>query len=447
MEYPGMMNKYNFNYNNNYMNNNYNNNSFNYNNNINYNNNFNNNNFNNNTYYNNNKFNNISSNNCNFNNNDYNNFKFNDYNFNNNNFNNNNFNNFNNNDFNNYNFNNNDFNNYNFNNNNFNNNYINDYNNNYINNGNNNFISEDNRKFSIMSYNVRCANDTLRNNVEGSVKIRSKYVINNILLYKPDSVGFQEVTINKNPKAESWYTLLSNGLKDYYIGVGQARDEKGKSEANPIFYNKNKFDLLEQGTKWLSPTPDIPYTEFGQPTDGCKRTLTYVILRNKMTGITYMHINTHLDYKFKQNRLKQIEVIKNFALQYKNKYPILLTGDFNSTKAKGDAVMYLLNIQGFCDSSKEATDCFHHWTFPAIGYGKNVYQNCVTRKTHKNGRSLEMQQCCGPECDKEHGKIIDYCLRCKDRLKFKKYKVVTDYNACGGISSDHYPIYIEGYFN
>ena len=166
-----------------------------------------------------------------------------------------------------------------------------------------------------------------------------------------------------------------------------------------------------------------------------------------MTGITYMHINTHLDHKVKQNRLKQIEVIKNFALKYQNMYPILLTGDFNSTKAKGDAVMSLLNNQGFCDSSEEATDCFRHWTFPAIGYGKNVYKNCVDRKAHKNGRKLEIQECCGPECDGEHGKIIDYCLRCNDKLKFKKYKVVTDYNACGGISSDHYPIYIEGHFN
>ena len=127
-------------------------------------------------------------------------------------------------------------------------------------------------------------------------------------------------------------------------------------------------------------------------------------------------------------------------------YPILLTGDFNCTKKKGDAVMTLLN-QGFCDSSDEATDCFRFWTFPSIDYKNNVYQNCVKRKTHKNGRKLEEQNCCTNECDGEHGIVIDYCLRCNDKLHFKKYQVVTDYKACGGISSDHYPIYIEGYFN
>ena len=161
-----------------------------------------------------------------------------------------------------------------------------------------NIIKDESRKFSIMSYNVRCANDTLRNNIDGSIKTRSRYVINNILLYMPDSVGLQEVTVNKNKKAQSWYKLLIDGLRDHYIGVGEGRDNsRNQTEASPIFYNKNKFDLIEQGTKWLSPTPDVPFTSLGQPSDGFKRTHTYVILKNKNTGLCYMHINTHLDYK------------------------------------------------------------------------------------------------------------------------------------------------------
>ncbi len=308
-----------------------------------------------------------------------------------------------------------------------------------------NLEKDNSRKFSIMSYNVRCANDTLRNKVDGSIKTRSKYVINNILLYMPDSVGLQEVTVNKNKKVQSWYKLLNEGLKNHYIGVGEGRDnQKNQTEASPIFYNKNKFELVERGTKWLSPTPDIPYTNFDKPSDGYKRTLTYVILKNKNTGICHMHINTHLDYKVKSNRIKQIKVVQEFASKYKKIYPILLTGDFNSTKSKGDAVCYLLD-NGFCDSAEEAPDCFKNWTYPAIGSQNTIYKNCLKRHKHKNGRFLEHQECCGPECDGEHGKIIDYCLRGNDKVYFEKYKVVTDYQACGGISSDHYPLYVEGY--
>ena len=307
------------------------------------------------------------------------------------------------------------------------------------------YVTNESKKFSVMSYNVKCGNDTLRNNVDGSIKTRSKYVINNILLYKPDSVGFQEVTVNKNKNVDSWYKLLNEGLKDFYIGVGEGRDDRKSTEANPIFFNKFKFDLLEQGTKWLSPTPDIPFTQFDQPRDGYKRILTFVILKNKMTGNIHMHVNTHLDYKVKENRIRQIKVVQDFISKYKDKYPVLLTGDFNSARKKGDAVLYLLD-NGFIDSAYEAPYSFKHWTYPAIGYHNGVYNNCLKRKAHKNGRNLEMQNCCGGECDGEHGSIIDYCFKCNNKIAFEKYQVVTDYQACGGISSDHYPIYIEGYF-
>ena len=306
-------------------------------------------------------------------------------------------------------------------------------------------ITIENKKFRVMSYNVRYCNDTLRNNVDGSINTRSKYVIKNILLYKPDSVGFQEVTVSRDKNDITWYSILNEGLKDYYTGVGEGRCGGKHSEANPIFFNKYKFDLIEQGTKWLSPKPDVPFTQFDPPVDGCKRILTYVILKNKTTGTIYMHVNTHLDYKYRENRVRQIKVVKDFIFNYKDKYPIILTGDFNSGREEGDAVLYLLD-NGFIDSAKEAKISDNHWTFPSIGYHHNVNDNCIKRHMHKNGRTLEMQAFCGGECDGEYGKIIDYCFKCNNKLSFEKYQVVTDYEACGGISSDHYPIYIEGYF-
>ena len=313
------------------------------------------------------------------------------------------------------------------------------------------FKKYEENKFKIMSYNVRCCDDTLRYGIDGSVKTRAKYVINNILLYMPDTIGFQEVTISKKPIHMAWFKLLNEGLKQYYTGVGIGRDaDRDRSESNPIFYNKNKFELIEQGTKWLSPNPDIPGSQFEQPTDGCKRVLTYAILKNNVTNNIFLHVNTHIDYKFLKNRIRQIQVVINFISKYKDIFPILLTGDFNCGNTKKeiescDAVPYLLK-NGFFDAANEAKDCFHHWTFPSIGYSKNINGICLKRKHHKNGISLNIQKECGKECDEERGKIIDYCFRCNDKIFFEKYQVITDYNACGGISSDHYPIFIEGYF-
>ena len=315
---------------------------------------------------------------------------------------------------------------------------------------NNYIIKDDEYKFKIMSYNVRYCNDTLRYDKDGSIKTRSQYVINNILLYMPDTIGFQEVTISKNPKVMTWFSLLKSGLKDYYEGVGVGRDNHKISEGTPIFYNKKIFELIEQGTKWLSPTPDIPGSQFDNPTDGCRRILTYVILKNKINNNIYMHVNTHIDYKYLENRIRQIKVVINFISLYKDKFPVLLTGDFNCSKNKKeiekcDAVSYLLK-NGFFDAASEAKDCFQHWTFPSIGYQKNIYNFCLKRKKHKNGIDLNFQKDCGQECDEERGSVIDYIFRCNDKIFFEKYKVITDYSACGGISSDHYPIYVEGLF-
>ena len=84
--------------------------------------------------------------------------------------------------------------------------------------GNNAIINEELNKFTIMSYNVRCCDDTLRYEVNGSVKTRVNYVIKNILYYMPDSIGFQEVTMSSDPKTITWDSLLKDGLKNNYIG-------------------------------------------------------------------------------------------------------------------------------------------------------------------------------------------------------------------------------------
>ena len=217
-----------------------------------------------------------------------------------------------------------------------------------------NFIQKDMYKFKIMSYNVRCADDKLRYEVDGSVKTRVKYIIKNILTYMPDTIGFQEVRISTNPKTQTWDTLLKEGLKDYYIGVGVGRDERKVSEANPIYYNKYKLVLLDQGTKWLSPEPDKPFTAFPKPSDGLNRIFTFAVLKNIYSNVIYIHINTHLDYKYAQNRVRQIQVVIDFISKFNNYYPILLTGDFNSTFSdKNDAIPYLLK-NGFYNAAFEA---------------------------------------------------------------------------------------------
>ena len=153
-------------------------------------------------------------------------------------------------------------------------------------------------------------------------------------------------------------------------------------------------------------------------------TQTFAHLKNKINNISYMHVNTHLDYKYYENRIRQIKVVINFISKFNEKYPILLTGDFNCGNEKweieqGDAVPYLLS-HGFFDASKESKDCCISWTFPSIGYHKKIYDSCLKRRKHKNGINLDDQKFCESECDEENGKIIDFCFRSNNKICFQK---------------------------
>ena len=304
-------------------------------------------------------------------------------------------------------------------------------------------------KFKVMSYNVRYNDDILRYNLDGSVKTRLPRIIKNIFKYNPDTIGFQEVTTHR------WYPYLKNYLSPNYTSVGLGRESDFSGEAAPIFINTETLELIDNGTKWLSPTPDIPGSKFddtfSHPTDGLPRVLTFAIVKNKNNNVTYMHINTHLDCLrgYTDNRISQVKVIMEFIKENIKKYSIILTGDFNSGNNEqyildNDAVPFLVK-NGFILSSDEAIDTDDHWTFVGIGYNKDIWDKCKIRGYHKNNKNFTEQNDCDEECDEENGVVYDYCMKPNDSLvNFTKYKVITDYSDLGGPSSDHYPIYVEG---
>ena len=92
----------------------------------------------------------------------------------------------------------------------------------------------------IMSFNVRNGEHDRGKNVPQS---RADYL--------PDSVGLQECE-------GTWYMTLSAHLKDRYdiVGVGRLTGIKYIGEATAIMYRKDKYNLNDSGTFWLSETPD-----------------------------------------------------------------------------------------------------------------------------------------------------------------------------------------------
>jgi endonuclease/exonuclease/phosphatase family metal-dependent hydrolase len=170
----------------------------------------------------------------------------------------------------------------------------------------------------VMSYNIRL---DVASDGDNRWDLRKDKVAGLMNYYEPDFIGGQEVT---HPQLE----YLVNNLNGYsYIGVGRD-DGKTKGEYSNIFYKKDKYEVLQQSTFWLSPTPD----SISKGWDAAiVRVCTYGLFKDKKTKQLFWVFNTHFDHVGKTARLESAKLIvqKIEALNSKN-YPVILTGDFNS---------------------------------------------------------------------------------------------------------------------
>lgn len=245
----------------------------------------------------------------------------------------------------------------------------------------------------VMSFNVRCASDP-----EGSITNRSKIVTAIIDQYAPDSFGVQEAT----PR---WIRILDKSFKDKYARVGVARDFFGPySEYNCVYYLKDKYNLIDSGTFWLSETPDKKYSVSFE--SKCRRIATWAILEDKETGEKYTHINTHLDHVLESTRVSQCNVLLSEMAKLETQGTVVCTGDFN-TYSDGDVYASML---------KETDDA------------------ALTAKNADGGITYHSY---GKKADEGQG-AIDFIFLTKG-TKVDTYKVIRN-TVKDMYPSDHYPI-------
>lgn len=132
----------------------------------------------------------------------------------------------------------------------------------------------------IMTFNVLVPRGLI-NNTMYSWQDRISVGIDIIERYDPDFIGLQEA------HKEQLDILLSS--KYDFIGQGN-RGLKG--EYGAILYNKYRFIVLENGTLWLSPTPNKPSTGWGSDTP---RMIVWALFLDKYANKKVMIANTHLE--------------------------------------------------------------------------------------------------------------------------------------------------------
>lgn len=237
---------------------------------------------------------------------------------------------------------------------------------------------------------------------ENAMINRRGIVTQTIAEYYPDSFGVQEATV-------AWMQCFKNRLPEYGF-VGEASDYiplLGGYSA--VFYLKDKYELVDSGTFWLSQTPDKPSKGWDA---GSERVCTWAVLKNKTTGEQYAHINTHLDNKGALARQNSVPMILEKAAEFD--MPVVCTGDFNF---------------------RENSELYKTLTAGTLQDSKFLAPDTMSNTTYNGFNPPESQTKI----------IIDFVL-VNSLVTPLVYRVVTQ-GIDGRMVSDHYPVYADVLIN
>lgn len=246
----------------------------------------------------------------------------------------------------------------------------------------------------IMSFNVRCTNVGAR-----GMKDRVPDVVTTIFNGMPDSLGVQEAT-------PQWIDTLNEELGEHYAYVGVGRDGEHDGEYSAVFYLKDKYNVVDSGTFWLSETPD----EISYGWDAvCRRICTWAILENKETGDKYIHMNSHFDHIGEEARSQSIKMIVEKSQEYKD-IPAVFTADMNVP-----------------EGSKNY---------------KEIADNSIFKDTKYTAENVDAYITYHDRYPQKHdGDVIDYCFA-NEGFEAINYGVVTE-SPSKYYVSDHFPVYTD----
>ena len=176
---------------------------------------------------------------------------------------------------------------------------------------------EDSPQLRVMTYNIRL---DIASDGPNAWAHRREWVAAQVLWLRPDIFGMQEVRPNQK-------SGLAADLSQYRL-FGEGRDEKGAGEASPIGFDTKRFEFLEGGMFWLSPTPELSSKGWDA---AYPRIATWVRLRVRGARQVILAINTHWDHVGLVAREQSAAQIARWIQGNARRCEyMLLIGDFNS---------------------------------------------------------------------------------------------------------------------
>jgi endonuclease/exonuclease/phosphatase family metal-dependent hydrolase len=182
-----------------------------------------------------------------------------------------------------------------------------------------------------MTYNIRYDNP---GDGQNTWSLRRDWLTEQIKSTDPAILCIQEGLIQQ-------LRFLDKKLKKYKrIGVGRD-DGREKGEFSAIYYDTKRIRLLQQGTFWLSPTPEKASVGWDA---ALERICTYGRFLNRKTGKKFWAFNTHFDHMGvearKNSAILILQKIKSLNI---DNLPVVLMGDFN-TGPESEPIRQFLTI-------------------------------------------------------------------------------------------------------
>ncbi|MFO7906817.1 MAG: endonuclease/exonuclease/phosphatase family protein [Pirellulaceae bacterium] len=131
---------------------------------------------------------------------------------------------------------------------------------------------------------------------------------------------------------------LEQRLPDFeWYGVGRDDGKQG-GEFCPIFYRRDRYDVLDQKTFWLSETPDVAGSKSWDA--AITRLVTIVQFSDTRTDTPFWVLNTHFDHVGVEARENSARLIRESFGRLARRQPVIAAGDFNCTpKTEPYAIM------------------------------------------------------------------------------------------------------------
>lgn len=251
-------------------------------------------------------------------------------------------------------------------------------------------------KLNVLTTNIRCS---VLSDSTNYWDYRKEWLTDCLNFFEPDVFGAQEVT---HPQLQDMLLLMPN-----YAYIGISRDGGTVSEYSPVFYKKDKYDVVESNTFWLSENIDS-ISSIGWDA-AYARIVSWAKFKDKISGFVFYYFNTHFDHIGIVARTESAKLLVAKVSEIAGENPVIISGDFNATPAEES---YNILHDNFKDS----------------------YLACEKRYGPEytfNGFVLE------PNTQRER---IDYIFTSKQVQVLQHY--IVDGQRGARYMSDHFPIYV-----